>query len=210
MKSKPHSILALYSVLLLVVVGSSWPQSAGGEDSRLLQGIRAHNQAFGGDPNALSLALKLLGPEGWNRSPLALAYHGSALTLQAQSAKAAGKLMEALSLIDAGTKEMDEAVRVDSANLSIRVLRLENSLALIEGSPVDRSQQAKEDIEVLAARVLELSPEAGAIVDLDRGRLALSERRLEAALGLWRAAIRAAPDSEAAARARKLLARYGD
>ncbi len=195
---------------LLLAASLGWAQDGDGFESRLLRGIQAHDQVLAGDTAALARALDLLGPEGWTRPPLALAYHGSALTLQAQEAKAAGKPMRALSLIKDGTKEMDEAVRLEPGDLALRVLRLENSLALLEGSPVDRSREAEEDIAVLAARSGELAPETLAVLELDRGRLALYRRRLDSALGFWRAAARTAPGSAAAVRARTLLSRYED
>ena len=151
-----------------------------------------------------------LGPEGWDRPPLGQAYHGSAVTLEASVAKKAGKLIKALTLIDEGTKEIDSAEALDPGSIALRLLRIENSLALVEGSPVDRKPQATGDISYLRTRWTELKPEEKAIVDLDSGRLSLADRRLGEAMASWRAAIRDAPDSDAASRARKLLAHYGD
>jgi hypothetical protein len=208
MKLKPLRIAVRLLLLLAGLPVSA--QTAGEADARLRRGMEAHNQASVGTPGALARALELLGPEGWTRPPRALAYHGSAVTLQARDANAAGKLMQALAFIEAGAKEIDEAVRLEPGNMEIRILRLENSLALLEGSPVDRSGAADEDIAILAARASDLAPETAAILELDRGRLSLHRRRLNEALGFWRAAVRAAPESDAARRARALLARYGD
>ena len=149
-------------------------------------------------------------PSGWNRPALAAAYHGSAVTLKALEAKQAGKLMDALGFIDAGVEEIDAALASEPGNLELRILRLENSMSLIETSPVDRKPQVREDLAALRAAWASLGPEQKAISDLDEGRLLVSDKRLSDALKRWRAVQKDAPDSEPAARARKLIARYGD
>jgi len=195
---------------LAMAIAVSSGSAAGQAEDRLAQGIEAHNAGLAGDSAKIDEALKLLGPEGWDRPPLALAYHGSAVTLEASLAKKAGKLIKALTLIGEGTKEIDSAATLDPGNIALRLLRIENSVALVEASPVNRKPQASGDIACLRTRWPELKPEEKAVVDLDSGRLALADRRLGEAMASWRASIRDAPDSDAAARARKLLARYGD
>lgn len=203
-----RAILKAALLAAMAVLGAAaWAQ---GSETRLERGIQAHNQALSGDSSAIELALSLLGPDGWERPAMALGYHGSALTLKAQAAMKDGKALAALSLIDSGAKEMDAAVKSDPGNIELRVLRLENSIALIESSPVDRKPAARDDIAALEAAASSLSPEVAAIVDLDKGRLALKEKRVGEAMAAWRSAVRRAPGSEAASRARVLLARYGD
>jgi hypothetical protein len=177
---------------------------------RLALGIKDHDAALAGDEVKVVEALRLLGPEGWDRPPLALAYHGSALTLEASFAKKKGSLMKALSLIDEGTKEIDSAISLDPGDIELRKLRMENSVSLVEASPVDRKPEAAGDIACLRTRWAELQPEERALVELDSGRLALAERRLGDANVFWRKAVREAPGSPSASRAKKLLARYGD
>jgi hypothetical protein len=201
-----NSRYALIAMVLLVA--SSLVAAQAGD--RLAQGIKAHDDALAGDEASVGEALRLLGPEGWERPPLALAYHGSAFTLEASLQKKAGKLMKALTRIDDGTKEMDSALALEPGNIRIRLLRMENSIALVEESPVDRRPQLVEDIASLRNRWEELKPEEKALVELDSGRLALADRRLGEANAFWRKAVREAPGSKADARAKKLLARYGD
>jgi hypothetical protein len=179
-------------------------------DDRLARGIEAHDAVFAGDFSRLGEARRLLGTEAWDRPPLALAYHGSVLTLEASLAKRKGSLMKALSLIDEGTKEIDSAIALDPGNIELRALRIENSVSLVEASPVDRKPEAAQDIAYLRTRWAELGPEKRALVELDSGRLALADRRLGDANAFWRKAVREAPYSDAAARAKKLIARYGD
>jgi tetratricopeptide (TPR) repeat protein len=199
-------IFSMAAAMLIFAVAGAAAQ--GGD--RLQKGIEAHNAALAGDEGRIAVALALLGPEGWDRPPLALAYHGSVITLQASQAKREGKLMKALGLIDAGTKEIDRALDSDRANLELRTLRMENSLVLYEASPIDRRKLAVEDLACLRTRWAELKPEARSAVELDSGRLSLADKRLDEAFAFWRKAVREAPGSDAAARARKLLARYGD
>jgi tetratricopeptide (TPR) repeat protein len=179
-------------------------------DDRLAQGIKAHNAGLAGDSASIGEALRLLGPDGWDRPPLALAYHGSAITLLASLAKKEGDLMKALTRIDEGTKEIDAALALDAGDPDMRILRMENSVALVESSPVDRRPQAIADIAWLRAKWTELKPEDRSVVELDSGNLALADRRLGEAMACWRKAIREAPESDAASRAKKLLKRYGD
>jgi len=187
------------------------PRFAHTQDSeRLVRGVAAHDAVLSGESGRLDEALRLLGSEGWARPPLALAYHGSALTLSASLAKKAGNLARALALLDEGTKEIDSAEAADPSNPGIRLLRLENSVALIESSPVDRKTQAAEDLPFLRTKWTELRPEDRAVVELDSGRLALADSKLDDANACWRKAVREAPASDAASRAKKLLARYGE
>jgi tetratricopeptide (TPR) repeat protein len=205
MKRIRHASIALAIGLL-----ASASLAAAQADDRLAQGIKAHNSGLAGDEASIGEALRLLGPDGWDRPPLALAYHGSAITLQASLAKKEGDLMKALTRIDEGTKEIDAALALDPGDSGLRILRMENSVALIEASPVDRRPQAVGDRAWLRARWAELKPEDRSLVELDSGRLSLADRRLGEAMAYWRKAIREAPGSEAASRAKKLLERYGD
>ena len=118
--------------------------------------------------------------------------------------------MKALTRIDEGTKEIDAALALDPGEPDMRILRMENSVALVESSPVDRRPQAIADIAWLRAKWTELKPEDRSVVELDSGRLSLADRRLGEAMAYWRKAIREAPESDAASRAKKLLKRYGD
>jgi hypothetical protein len=187
------------------------PRFACAQDTdRLARGVAAHDAVLAGENGRLDEALRLLGPEGWGRPSLALAYHGSALTISASLAKKAGNLAKALALLDEGTKEIDSAEAADPGNPGVRLLRLENSVSLIEASPVDRRPQASEDLSFLRTKWAELRPEDRAVVELDSGRLALADSKLDDADASWRKAVREAPASEAAGRARKLLARYGE
>jgi hypothetical protein len=186
------------------------PVAAGQNGDRLARGIRAHNAINAGDDSQIEAALSLLGSDGWDRPNLALAYHGSVLTLEASKAKKEGKLMEALSLIDKGTKEIDEALRRDPTMVELHILRMENSMALVESSPVDRKKEASEDLDFLRGQWDSLGAEWKATVELDSGRLALANKHINEALSSWRKATQEAPLSDAANRAKKLLARYGD
>jgi len=201
--------------LVLCAAAAAWPGAGaaaaqGGSGDRLSRGIEAHNAALSGDAGALDEALLLLGTEGWQRPAIGLAYHGSALTIEASREKKAGRLAAALGLVDSGLKEIDEAVVREPGSKEARLLRLENSLALAEESPVDRSMEAKEDIAFLRARWADLASEERSIVELDDGRLALFRKSLNEAMGHWRKSTLEAPESPAAGRARGLLARYGD
>jgi hypothetical protein len=198
----------LAPTLVLVFAFSARVFADQGPD-RLQRGIAAHNAISGGDDGRIEEALALLGPEGWQRPPLALAYHGSVLTLEASKARREGKLGPALKYIEDGVKEIDEALSLDPASVELRCLRMENSMALVETSPSDRKEEVAEDISFLRGKWDSLGGEIKALVELDSGRLSLARKRLGEALASWRKAVRESPDSGAAVRARKLLSRYG-
>ena len=207
-----RSVFALISAFAFFLAGQSGAAFAQGDQdaTRLAQGIKAHDAINSGDDSQIGSALKLLGPEGWARPNLALGYHGSVVTLAASKAKKDGKLADALRLIDEGTQEIDEAVRRDPSAIALRILRMENSIALVETSPVDRKAFVSTDIAALQGRWGELDADSRAVVDLDSGRLSLVNKKISEALASWRKAIKDAPDSDAAKRAKKLIARYGD
>ena len=205
MKNTQHA-----AVIFAIALLASSSLVAAQADDRVERGIKAHNAGLAGDDASIEEALRLLGPDGWDRPPLALAYHGSALTLQASLAKKEGDLLKALTRIDEGTKEIDAAAALSPGDLDIRMLRVENSVALIEASPVDRRPQAIGDIAWFRSRWAELKSEDRSLIELDSGRLSLADRRLGEAMAYWRKSIREAPESEAASRAKKLLERYGD
>ncbi len=142
----PAAVFAAFLVSATLASAPAWAQDGA---ARLASGIKAHNAALAGDDASIDEALRLLGPDGWTRPTTALAYHGSALTIEASRAKKANKLLKALELIDSGAKEMDEAVATDPTAIEVRIVRMENSAALIEESPVDRKAQADEDIAFL-------------------------------------------------------------
>jgi hypothetical protein len=177
---------------------------------RLARGIQMHNAINAGDDSQIEAALSLLGSDGWDRPNLALAYHGSVLTLEAAKAKKEGKLLTALGLLNAGVKEIDEALRRDPTMVELHILRMENSMALVETSPVNRKKEAGEDIDFLRGQWNSLGAEWKATVELDSGRLALANKHINEALSSWRKATQEAPLSDAANRAKKLLERYGD
>jgi hypothetical protein len=194
----------------LFAADASGDASAAASADRLERGIRAHDAVNSGDESQIGEALALLGADGWDRPDVALAYHGSVVTLEAAKAKKAGKLIDALGLIASGTKEIDEAVKRSPSTIEIRMLRMENGMALVETSPANRKAVVAQDIAFLRGRWADLNAEAKAIVELDTGRLALANKKLGEALAAWRKACREGPDSDAATRAKKLLARYGD
>jgi tetratricopeptide (TPR) repeat protein len=196
-------------LVFFFALGVSADADADANADRLARGIAAHDAINGGDESRIAEALSLLGPELWQRPPLALAYHGSILTLEASKANREGKLVAALKFIDDGVNEIDKAVSLDPKSVELRCLRMENSMALVETSPSDRKKEIAEDIAFLRGAWADLDGEVKALVELDSGRLSLAQKRLSEALASWRKAVRESPDSEAAARARKLIGRYG-
>jgi hypothetical protein len=74
MRKRVMTAIAIGTMLLgLQWIAPAWTE--GGEGDRLERGIRAHNAALAGDDVSIDEALRLLGPDGWVRPGIALAYH---------------------------------------------------------------------------------------------------------------------------------------
>ncbi|MDA3852399.1 MAG: hypothetical protein PF447_14190 [Spirochaetaceae bacterium] len=80
--------------------------------------------------------------------PLALAYHGSVLTMLA-SMEDEDNPLGALRLLDKGSQEIDEAVALAPDVIGIRILRLANGLAVSQNSPLNRYEVLTDDLDSL-------------------------------------------------------------
>lgn len=113
-------------------------------------GIYYHNRGGDGDKKAVKKSVacleRLLKLDG--RNVLALAYYGSAVTMQGRDAWMPWNKMKYVNL---GTGKLDKAVMIDSANVRVRLVRAVNSTNL--PAFLNRRPFALRDFAYLVARM---------------------------------------------------------
>jgi len=73
------------------------------------------------------------------------AYYGSAITIEASFYEKSNPI-KALALLDKGSSFIDSAVKMDSSNFIVRILRLTNGVEVSSSSPLKRYKVIKEDV----------------------------------------------------------------
>lgn len=140
--------------------------------------------------------------------PIAKAYYGSIITIEAGVYAAKNNPIKALSLLSQGTKLIDAAIKEDPENMHLRFLRMINSYGVSEGSPLNRYKVMKTDIDWIEAKIASLDAESVASLKLHAGLYYAKMGKRELALDAFNACILASPDSKNAEQARKQKARY--
>lgn len=205
----PGLILAL-ALLGAFPLGAESAAGPGSLPDNALEGIRLHNAAVKAPAmDVINRSKDLLKPFLADY-PLAKAYYGSVLSLEASAEAAKKNGIKALALLEESARLIDEAVASDSGNVHLRILRMENSFGVSTGSPLDRWTVMKEDLDWLVLRYGSCPPSVRGGIDLYRGHYLVRTRDIEGALAAWESCLRDSPDSPEAAEAETLLALYGD
>lgn len=175
-----------------------------GTDGNLYRGIILHNLANSGKHEYEQRAeneLKTLR----NSDPLARAYYGSVLTIKAGSAYKKKDLIGSLILLKRGYGELDKAVSLAPANVTIRFTRLINALESAKDSPIDRMEVAKADIDFLHAQESGLNANDKALLYYWEGEYHIINKTPAKALECFRNSKQSAPQSSMARKAAKRL-----
>ena len=114
--------------------------------SRMIRGILYHNMSHLGDADAVESAGAELEGIG---SPIALGYLGSLRTIAARNSKDAGKLLKARKMVLDGLDLIDQAVERFPDDVYLRLLRVENGLAVSAASPIKRYKVIAKDLDYL-------------------------------------------------------------
>lgn len=192
--------------LCLLLVPSVWADS---RSEALNRGIAFHDAAMLQPiPNIENGKKELFPLIGAN--PLAKAYYGSLITLEAGEVYKAGDEIKSASLLVEGTRHIDEAIVSAPDNEDLRFIRLVGSYEISASSPMNRYKEMKADLDWFDARQGSLSRDGQATVELYRGYYLIKAKRLDAALDAFDACVGLSPKSEVAAMARKQLALYGE
>lgn len=183
---------------------------AGSENSQIQKGIELHNlsrSAEGEESDAMiDESMKTLEPF-IEKDTLACAYYGSALTIKAGN-YAKKSPVKALMNLKKGSKLIDEAVKKDSDNLELRILRLENGIDVSRGSPVKRYTVIREDVDYFIAqeKISLLGDELKAEVYLFCGHYYLDSKDSDNARKYFELAYNASPDSKFGKDAKEMFA----
>ncbi len=207
---------ALDQSALIALAGACWTQAEAEEliqkakreapaSLPLVTGIVRHNLAVSDPGRWVQASLSILKPLASRKEPMALAYYGSALTLYASILAKNGAGADAAIELGEGAQDLDEAVRLAPDSLALRFLRAENSVSVSAKSPLKRWDVAAEDLALLEKSRARLSAGERASVELLKARVALGKGDASEAMRRCEAAIRAAPESRAAAAARRIL-----
>lgn len=194
----------------LVGIYETWKNSAE-EIAPLLAGIALHNLAMNDPVQYASQAVDMLAKyKGSKYASIATAYRGSAVTLVASAYSKKGNMISASTKLTEGFALIDSAVKKDSGNMVIRILRMENGMAITETTPFNRSKEVQEDLDFLASRLNSLKPERRSQYYLNLGRLRLFQKKVKEAMSALNQAIKEAPDSSYSKQAKVILAKLED
>jgi hypothetical protein len=175
----------------------------------LYLGILYHNSvmfAQGNNEDYLEKALiHLKAAYEKTQDSLALGYWGSLITLESGVAASNNNVIKAAVKLDEGSNLIDQAVEEDAENINLRMLRMNNAIAVSESSPFDRYDVVKDDLEYLKTVYASLSKSNRSMVKLIEGRLALHENRINDALLCFEESIREMPGSSYALQAENYL-----
>jgi tetratricopeptide (TPR) repeat protein len=168
----------------------------------LEEGIALHDRAFM-DPACIGVARAVLEPLA-GRSPLAQAYYGSVLTMEA---KAIGmkNFIKAFITLNEGVKNIDQALGHDPNNKQIRAIRLVTGCLVDEKSPLDRHKIVGEDVAWFAETKPELDDLTQALVCLYEGIYWLKEKNRPGALAAFDRCLSLSADAELTRRAPGIL-----
>ena len=140
-----------------------------------------------------------------NNNNLAKGYYGSSITLEASIASDKGDFMKALADLSKGNKIIDEAVKSESDNIPLRIMRANNAISTSDGSPINRYNIAKKDLEYIFTKSDKLDNETISMCYYLYGIIYYKEKKLVKAIECFNNSVKAAPDSEYAAKSKKYL-----
>ena len=198
-------LLISFNLVLVAFAQSKMTSS----NPQVTKGIEIHDKARSGNFNELQKALTLLEPYTKTDS-VACAYYGSCLTLCAAECVEDNPI-KALEYLDKGGKYLDEAVKLDSKNPAIRLMRLENGIEVSRTSPVKRYSVVADDVDFLMKTDMTGWDAAlKAEVYLFCGYFQADAGDLDGALDLFDCAIEADPDSAPGKSAQKMIDKYSE
>jgi len=199
-------ILIGTGLLLTVVSLFLWAADPMEEINR---GIGYHERAQTEPEGNIERGQEILRPY-INEYPLAKGYYGSLITLEAGAYAKRNNVLRAMALLDEGTSLIDEAVRSAPTLAELRVLRMVNSYALSNQSPLDRYGIMKTDIDWLEANRNLLDAKLRGLLELYKGLYYLKNSRINNAITAFEACITVSPRSPEAREAERQLKRYGE
>ena len=203
------SVAVLAGFLCVLFGGFAMADTGTGSfDEKLREGIRLHDAARI-DPANIEKGKAVL-ESIQKESPVALAYYGSIITLEASQYAKNKNGIKALELLVKGTDLIDKAVASTPTLPDLRFLRMENSYEVSIGSPVNRFKIMKIDIDWLESRMKNYEPSLQGTIELYKGLYLVKSRKLDEGLSAFDACIAISPGSPEAIEAKKQIDRYAE
>jgi tetratricopeptide (TPR) repeat protein len=179
-------------------------QKLGDPHKHLYIGIVYHNLSGTGNLQYLDKALEYLKKAvDTGGSATANGYYGSTMTIQAGKFFQEGDMQGAMQNLENGLQLLDKAVTTEPGNITLRVLRIENSYGISKSSPVNRFDKIDEDLGVLEKHYKALPVQLKSFFHLFSGLSALEKNKTDQAVTCFEKAIRTAPKSYYAGIAKK-------
>lgn len=175
-------------------------------ESDLYLGIIYHNIAITDTEQYVEKAEFHLGKYlKLKESSIALGYLGSVITIKASVSEAAGNFLQALTLLEEGSKMIDQAVEDSPDIINLRILRITNGYDVTRASPVERTDVLLIDLDFLKTQYDSLDQEIKCFYHLYLGRIFLDDNRIIEGITELERAVRCAPASEYGKNAYNLL-----
>ncbi len=200
--------------IILVVLILSWVKQLDAQEYApgVIKGIEYHNASrLEKGKKSIELiqkSLESLKPFT-EKDAIACAYYGSALTVNAGFISESNPI-KSLSLLEEGGKYLDKAITMDSKNPDVHLIRLENGIEVSRSSPVKRYSVIAADVKYFIDEnnIEKLEGENKAECLLYCAYYYCDSGDLDTALDFCDQIIEAAPKTEAAKQAAKMLDKY--
>ena len=203
------SVAALVAFMCLFAGGFMMAETGTGSfDEKLREGIKLHDDSRI-DPSNIEKGKAILSSIE-KASPIAMAYYGSLITIEAGVYAKNKNGIKALQLLKNGTALIDKAVASAPTLPGLRFLRMENSYEVSIGSPVNRYKIMKIDIDWLELRIKDFEPSYQGTIQLYKGLYLVKSRKVEEGLTAFDACIAISPESPEAIEAKKQIDRYAE
>jgi tetratricopeptide (TPR) repeat protein len=203
--SRGFFLVAIFTVVMTVSGFSDTADLA----TQLAEGIKCHDAARIDPETNIKRGEEILSAIQ-DESPVAKAYYGSLITLEAEQYAAQKDVLKALELLSGGTKLMDAAIKIAPDVSDIRFLRMENSYEISQSSPLNRYKVMKQDIDWLDARKADFSMAEQGVIELYKGLYFARAKKLDAAMDAFDECIRLSPGSPEAIEAQRQIAHYAE
>ena len=143
------------------------------------------------------------------KRPLALAYLGSAITLQGRAAAERNDVFTASAKVETGLAKIEEALKAAAKEKkdqqSVHILRMMNAVNLSEESPFDRYKVVKVDLDWLGGRLAGLNPGTKAIYHYSMAMYLKKNNKIDESFKSFEACIKVDRKSFFAKKSEKIL-----
>ncbi|MFH1825575.1 MAG: hypothetical protein ABH873_10210 [Candidatus Firestonebacteria bacterium] len=176
------------------------------KDKDLYLGIIYHNLAIKSPEKYVKEAIQYLEKEcKETKNVLARGYYGSAITIEGGLCEKKKDILTASTKVEEGLTLIDDAIKVESTNVNLRFLRLNNAIAVSLSSPFKRYNIAREDLKFLKEKYDSFSSEIKAFYHFCFAQVSFGEDKVEESIFHFEKAVSVSPNSIYAKKAKEYL-----